>query len=221
MSDSSSQSPATSSDDQQLLAGLRCGDESAYLLLVERHYTAMLRLAMIYVQDRAVAEEVVQDTWLGVLQGLDGFEGRSSLKTWMFHILANKAKTRAHREDRTIAFSSLPSLDAEGDGRADAPDRLLPADHPRWPGHWTAAPRSWNSLPEDRLVAHETRGRLRQAIEALPEMHRKVITLRDIEGWTTDEICNLLEISETYQRVLLHRARSKVRQALEHYLEEE
>jgi RNA polymerase sigma-70 factor (ECF subfamily) len=214
-------SPGASSGDRELLEDLRRGDESAFVRLVEYHHAAMLRLAMSYVGDRAVAEEVVQDTWLGILRGLDGFEGRSSLKTWMFHILANQAKTRAQREARTIAFSALAPADADGDEPAVAPECFLPADHPYWPGHWASPLQPWGDVPEARILSQETRERLDRAIEALPPAQHQVITLRDIEGWTTEEICNLLQISETNQRVLLHRARSKVRQALEQYFQAE
>jgi RNA polymerase sigma-70 factor (ECF subfamily) len=204
--------------DEELRRALLAGDERAFTALVDRYGTALLRFAMIYVRNQAVAEEVVQETWLGVVQGIDRFEGRSSLKTWVFRILANKAKTRAQRERRTVPFSAL--ADMTEDEPSVEPDRFLPAGDARWPGHWAAPPSSWSEIPETRLLARETIGRIREAIEGLPTMQRQVIVLRDVEGWSTDDVCMLLELSEGNQRVLLHRARSKVRAALERYFEE-
>ena len=202
-----------SPDETKLLAALRDGDEAAFRELVSMYHSSLLRVAQIYVSSRAQAEEVVQETWLAVLQGLDRFEGRSSLKTWIFSILANRAKTRAVRERRTIPFSALnpervpePAVD---------PERFRDAEDPRWPGHWASPPQPW---PDDKLVAAETRGKLAGAIDALPGNQRAVISLRDLEGWSSEEVCNALGISETNQRVLLHRARAKVRTALEEYL---
>ena len=201
-------------DDAQIIAALRAGDEAAFRMLVSELHSSLVRVALIYVPSRGVAEEVVQETWVGVLRGLDCFEGRSSLKTWIFRILTNTAKTRGQREGRTIPFSSLQSPGTVQEPAVD-PDRFRPDDDPRWPGHWASPP---EDLPEDRLVAAETRARIDAAIAALPASQRAVITLRDAQGWTSEEVCNALEISETNQRVLLHRARSKVRAALEHYL---
>jgi RNA polymerase sigma-70 factor (ECF subfamily) len=179
----------------------------------------MLGVARIYVSSRAVAEEVIQETWVGVLRGIDRFEGRSSLKTWIFRILTNTAKTRAEREGRTIPFSALePNRVPEP---AVAPERFLADGDPRWPGHWAVAPASWAGLPEDRLLRKETRELVAGAIEALPASQRAVISLRDIEGWESAEVCNVLDVTETNQRVLLHRARSRVRRELESYLEQE
>ena len=209
-----------SADDLHLVALLRSGNEAAFVMLIERYHAAMLRLAIIYVTAQAVAEEVVQETWMGVLEGLNRFEGRSSLKTWMFRILINRAKTRAQREGRTIPFSSLPEVDADLSEPGVDPDRFLPSDHQR-PGHWVSFPSNWNDLPEERLLSQEMRAHLEQAIAALPPGQREIIVLRDIEGWTSQETCHFLGISEVNQRVLLHRARSKVRGALEKYFEEE
>jgi RNA polymerase sigma-70 factor, ECF subfamily len=166
------------------------------------------------VPTRALGEEVVQDTWLRVLGALDRFEGRSSLKTWVFRILVNTAKTRAQREGRVIPFSSLhdPSRVPEA---AVEPERFLPDGHERFPGGWSAPPRP---LPEENLIAAETRREIATAIDALPANQRAVISLRDVEGWSSDEVRNALDISEVNQRVLLHRARAKVRSALEDYL---
>lgn len=211
---------AASPQDLRLVEALRAGDERAFMMLVERCQPAMLRLAMMYVSTRAIAEDVVQEAWLGVLKGLDGFEGRSSLRTWIFRILVNTAKTRGQRESRTVPFSSLWSPDPEGEPAVD-PDRFRPAGD-RWPNHWIeGAPASWEGVPEERLLAGETLDRVRQAIQALPPNQREVIRLRDVLEWTSAEVCNALDITETNQRVLLHRARSKVRRALDGYLHEQ
>jgi RNA polymerase sigma-70 factor (ECF subfamily) len=209
--------PEASAEDLRLLDALRAGDEAAFSELVTRYHGSLVRIAQIYVSSGAVAEEVAQETWLGVLNGLDRFEGRSSLKTWIFRILGNIAKTRAQREGRTLPFSALEDP-ARVPEPAVEPERFLDTEHPRWPGHWASPPRSWSELPDERLLAAETRGRIEQAIGALPASQRAVISLRDIEGWTSEEVCNALGLSETNQRVLLHRARSKVRQVLEEYL---
>jgi RNA polymerase sigma-70 factor, ECF subfamily len=209
-----------STDDLFLIEQLRSGNEAAFVSLVDRYAPTMLRLAMIYVRVWAVAEEVVQEAWVGILESLHRFEGRSSLKTWMFHILTNCAITRAQREGRSIPFSSLPDLDTGLDEPAVDLDRFLPADQ-QWAGHWVSFPSNWQEMPEERLLSQETRACLEQAIEALPPSQREIIVLRDIEGWTSEETCRFLSISEVNQRVLLHRARSKVRGALEKYFEEE
>lgn len=198
------------------LDALRAGDEDAFMALVQRHQAAMVRVAQIYVSRRDLAEEVVQEAWLGALRGLDRFEGRSSLKTWLFRIVTNLAKTRAVREGRTIPFSAL-SNPASVPEPAVEPERFRPPDDPRWPGHWASKPTEW---PEHRLLESESLSRIQEAIEALPDSQRAVITLRDVEGWSAEEVCNALEVSETNQRVLLHRARSKVRAALERYFDE-
>jgi RNA polymerase sigma-70 factor, ECF subfamily len=204
-------------DDRQLTDRLRQGDATAFEALVERYQGSLLRTAMVYVNDRTVAEEVVQEAWVGVLRGLDRFENRSLFKTWVFRIVANIARTRGARERRTIPFSSLASRDEEG-GPSVAAERFLARDS-RWAGHWAAPPVSWDTVPEQRLASKETLALIGEALEALPLMQRQVISLRDVEGWTPDEVCSLLEISEGNQRVLLHRARSRVRAALEHYLD--
>jgi RNA polymerase sigma-70 factor, ECF subfamily len=198
------------------LEALRSGDEEAFLALVRRHQTAMVRVAQIYVSRRDIAEEVVQEAWLGVLRGLDRFEGRSSLKTWLFRIVTNLAKTRAVREGRTIPFSALRSPESVPEPAVE-PERFRRPDDPRWPGHWASKPTEW---PEQQLLGGETLERIQDAIEALPDSQRAVITLRDVEGWSAQDVCNALELSETNQRVLLHRARSKVRSALERYFDE-
>jgi RNA polymerase sigma-70 factor (ECF subfamily) len=203
-------------DESDLVDRLRSGDETAFRGLVERYHRPLVRLALTYVARPDVAEEVVQDTWIGVLRGIATFEARSSVKTWIFRILTNIAKTRGQREGRTVPFSALERPDAVPEAAVDA-DRFLPPDHERWPGHWASRPEPW---PEERLLAAETRAVVERAIEELPPAQRAVISLRDIEGWSSEEARNALGISETNQRVLLHRARSKVRQALENYLTE-
>jgi RNA polymerase sigma-70 factor, ECF subfamily len=203
-------------DDAAAIAALRARDERVFAELMRMYNASLLRVALIYVATQAVAEDVVQETWIGVLNGIDRFEGRSSLKTWIFRILTNIAKTRGQREGRTVPFSALDRPDAVPEAAVDA-DRFLPADHERWPGHWASRPEPW---PEERLLAAETRAVVERAIEELPPAQRAVISLRDIEGWSSEEARNALGISETNQRVLLHRARSKVRQALEDYLTE-
>jgi RNA polymerase sigma-70 factor (ECF subfamily) len=202
------------------LEALRSGDERAFMEVVERYHSSLLRVAQIWVSSRSVAEEVVQDTWVAVLRGIDRFEGRSSLKTWIFRILANTAKTRGVREGRTIPFSSLQNPGAVPEP-ALSPDRFRDSEDPSWPGHWASHPAAWDELPEKRLESLETRARLEAAIAELPAAQRAVISLRDIEGWSSEEVRNALELGETNQRVLLHRARSKVRAALEEYLRED
>src|SRR5215471_3003579 len=209
-----------SADDLYLIDQLRGGNEAAFEALIGRYAPAMLRLAMAYVGAWAVAEEVVQETWVGILEGLGRFEGRSSLKTWMFRILTNRAKTRAQREGRSIPFSSLEDMDTDHAEHEVDPDRFLPVDH-RWPGHWVSFPSNWEEMPEDRILSQETCDCIKRAIEDLPPNQREIITLRDIEGWKAEETCAFLGISEVNQRVLLHRARSKVRGVLEQYFEEE
>ncbi len=204
-------------DDARLLAVLRGGDEAAFAELVACHQGAMLRVALIYTGDAEAAADVVQEAWLGVLRGLARFEGRSSLKTWIFRILTNCAKTRAQREGRTIPFSDLAGPEDGLDEPAVEPDRFQGANG-RYPGGWVTFPASWQSVPDDVWLARETRLVIDGAIAALPPNQREVVTLRDIEGWSSDEVCNVLRIAETDQRVLLHRGRAKVRRALEQYL---
>jgi RNA polymerase sigma-70 factor (ECF subfamily) len=200
--------------DPELVAALRAGDEETFRMVVREWHAPLLRTAQIFVPSRAIAEDVVQETWLRVLGALDRFEGRSSLKTWVFRILVNTAKTRAQREGRVLPFSALHEPGRIPEAAVD-PDRFRPEDDERFPGAWLAPPRE---LPEERLLAAETRELIATAIDALPATQRTVITLRDVEGWTSEEVRNALDISEVNQRVLLHRARSKVRQALEDYL---
>ena len=206
--------PAT---DAQLADALRAGDEAAFEVLIDRHGAAMLRLARSYCRSEAVAQEVVQETWLAVLTAVHRFEGRASLSTWLFQILSNRARTRGAREARTIPLSAFETPEAECG--TVAADRFLADDHHRWPGHWAAPPCRWE-LPPDRLLSLEARGRLRAALEELPESQRLVVALRDVEGLDTDEVAETLELTPGNVRVLLHRGRAKLRQALEDYVDE-
>jgi RNA polymerase sigma-70 factor (ECF subfamily) len=214
---SDTRSRAATQQDLALVEALRAGDETAFMMLVERYQPAMLRIALMYVSTRAVAEDVVQDAWVGVLKGLDGFEGRSSLRTWIFRILVNTAKTRGQREARSVPFSSVWAADPEVEPSVD-PDRFLSLGQPGSPGRWAEPPTGWASTPEERLLSKETLAEVSRAIDALPPNQREVITMRDVLGWTSVDVRNALDISETNQRVLLHRARAKVRRALEGYL---
>jgi RNA polymerase sigma-70 factor (ECF subfamily) len=207
---------AGAEDDARVVEALLAGDETVFEELVNRHHEAMVRLALTFVRTRAVAEEVAQETWLAVLGGISRFEGRSSLKTWIFRILANQAKTRGARERRTVPLSAL----VEEGGPAVDPDRFFPQDHPAYPGDWAAPPRRWDDIPEERLLGKEVEAELRAAIAKLPAGQRAVITLRDVEGFDADQVCELLDLTEGNQRVLLHRARARVRANLEQYIEE-
>jgi RNA polymerase sigma-70 factor (ECF subfamily) len=198
-------------DDRALVEALRRGDEDAFAALVDRHHQSLLRLARVYVRDRAAAEEVVQDTWLAVLSGVDSFAGRSSLSTWIYKILTNRARTRGARDARQVPFSSL----GEPEEVEVSEDRFRPPDAPLYPGGWAVPPRAW---PHERLVARESVALLKEAIAQLPPAQQVVVGLRDVEGWSSDEVCEALEISAGNQRVLLHRARSRLRRELEDYL---
>jgi RNA polymerase sigma-70 factor (ECF subfamily) len=206
--------PATAASADDELLALRSGDRRAFLELVRRLHPSMMRIASLYVSNPALAEEVVQEAWLGVLRGLGAFEGRSSLRGWIFSIVANCARTRGSREARQVPFSALAAEDDEG-GPTVAPERFHGPDHPRWAGHWASAPQAWS---EERLLQAESCRVAQRAIAELPPRQREVITLRDVEGMESDEVCDLLGLSEANQRVLLHRARAKVRAALDAYL---
>jgi RNA polymerase sigma-70 factor (ECF subfamily) len=196
-------------EEGSLIEALRAGDETAFRALVAEYHPVLVRVARGYVPSQAVAEEVAQETWLGVLNGLAKFEGRSSFKTWLFRILVNRAMTRGTRERRTV-----PSA-ADDEGPVVAADRFESCDHPMVPVHWAAPPTSWRGDPTVRITAAETRRALTDAIEALPPAQKEVVTLRDVHGWSAPEVCNALELTETNQRVLLHRARAKLRVALD------
>ena len=198
------------SNDDALLTALRAGDERIFGELVECWSGMMLRLALSHVASRAIAEEVVQDAWLTVLRSLDRFERRSTLRTWVLGIVVNRARSRARAERR-----SVPLATDSGDPVID-PTRFLPPDHPRWPHHWAVEPAAWRT-PEGELLAAEARNVILDAIEALPQAQREVLVLRDLEALSAAEVCNILGLTDTHQRVLLHRARTRVRNALERY----
>lgn len=205
-------------DEPQLIAALRAGDDSAFMQLVDAYHTKMVRLAQSLVGDAMVAEEVTQEAWLGILRGVQRFESRSSLQTWIFTILTNCARTRARREQRTLPFADVFALEEDDEPTVD-PDRFQ--HEGRWRGHWRDGPSSWRELPENRILAQETLDLVRAAIEALPPNQRTVILLRDVDGVEAADVCNILQISESNQRVLLHRARAKVQHALARYLNED
>jgi RNA polymerase sigma-70 factor, ECF subfamily len=213
--------PAAGVDDVDaaLVERLRAGDEDAFAELIDRYGASMLRVARIYVRDLAVAEEVVQETLLAVYRGIERFEGRSSFRTWLFRILSNRAKTRGERERRSVPFSAVSGAAGSTDEEVGLdPDRFLPADHPRQPNGWAVPPRNW---PHERAEERETIAVITEAIGMLPESQREVIRLRDVEGWSADEVARALDLSDVNQRVLLHRARSKVRAALERHFDPE
>ncbi len=206
-------------EDPGILEALRRGDERAFLALVNNYHSVMIRIAMIYLPDPTVAEEIAQEAWLGVLKGIQRFEGRSTLKTWIFKILTNLAMTHGKKERRNISFSDLGGFSDEDDDPAVDPERFYPPDSPRYPGGWIAFPHPWDLPVEERMISQEINELILKAIDALPASQKMVVTLRDLEGWTSEELCNVFEITETNQRVLLHRARAKVRRALEGYFE--
>lgn len=202
---------ASREEEQQLIARILDGDGDAFATLVEAHYSALIRLAMTFVRSRNVAEEVVQETWIAVLNGLAKFEGRSALKTWIFRILINRAKSRGVKEARSLPFSALGEEDDDRDTAAEA-ERFTAE------GAWREPPEDLEDIPEQLLIQKEVRQVMEEAIKKLPENQQRVITLRDLEGWSSQDVCNVLEISETNQRVLLHRARTRVRKSIEKYL---
>jgi RNA polymerase sigma-70 factor (ECF subfamily) len=197
------------SGESDLVRRLLGGDEAAFDTLVGQHHAAMIRVARGFISKPDVAEEVVQETWLAVLKGLPAFEGRSSLKTWIFHILANRARSRATREERVVPFADLsPAAD---EGRETSEELPFTAS-----GSWGEPPAPWQvDTPEAIVLRREAVDQLQQALGALPPAQRTVVTLRDIEGLDATEVCNILQISETNQRVLLHRARTRLRKALD------
>jgi RNA polymerase sigma-70 factor (ECF subfamily) len=200
-------------DEAALLAALRAGDERAFELLVDRHHASLVRVARQYVPTREIAEDVAQEAWLGLLRGLDAFEGRSSLRTYLFRIVMNLARTRGAREARSMPFSSLGRDD---EGPAVDPERFIQAPSPG-AGHWVSPIRPWGVSAEQLALSAEALEKVHEAIAELPEVQRRVVTLRDVEGFGSDEVSELLEISPGNQRVLLHRARTKLRNALAEY----
>jgi RNA polymerase sigma-70 factor, ECF subfamily len=193
--------PQPPDEDAELLERLRAGDEQAFVALVARHHAAMLRLANSFVSSTAVAEEVVQDTWVGVLRGIDGFAGRSTFRTWLLRILVNRARSTGVREHRSVAVGDAgPVVDRS---RFDAS------------GAWMSPPQHWIEDSEDRMHAQALAGHIQKTLDELPVRQREVIVLRDVDGLSSHEVCDVLEISDANQRVLLHRGRSHLRQALE------
>jgi RNA polymerase sigma-70 factor (ECF subfamily) len=207
---------AAPADEANLVTRLRNGDEVAFESIVSRYHQTMIAVARSYVKSNDVAEEVVQEAWLGVLNGLDRFEGRSSLKTWVLQILVNTALTRGGREARSVPFSSL--IPAEEEEPLVEPERFRPPGA-AFAGHWARYPHDWRTLPIDALLGRETLDVVKRAIEKLPDAQRTVIAMRDIAGFTAEEVRKVLEVSESNQRVLLHRARSRVRAAIERHLD--
>jgi RNA polymerase sigma-70 factor (ECF subfamily) len=205
---------AGTSNDAEVIAALRAGDERAFLTLVKDVHPAMVRVASTFVSSPDIAEEVVQEAWVGVLKGLPRFEQRSSLRSWIMVIVANCARSRGVREARSIPFSTVEDADEE----AVDPSRFLPESDPHYPGHWAIPPAPW---PDEQVATQQTLERVRRAIDVLPPNQRAVITMRDVHGWSSEETCEALGISDVHQRVLLHRARSRVRAHLEEYFEEE
>ncbi len=211
--------PTSSSrlNDSELLDGLRQGSDQAFTEALDRYSGSLLRVAMTYVPSRAVAEEVVQETWMGVFEGLSRFEGRSSFKTWLFTILTNRAKTRGQRESRYVPFAEKSNSE-EGDewGGVDLDSFIQSGSQA---GHWIEPPHAWDhGTPERLALSKESREQIENAVEALPATQRQVITFRDLEGLSSEDVCNILQVSETNQRVLLHRARSRVRKTLAEYV---
>jgi RNA polymerase sigma-70 factor (ECF subfamily) len=198
-----------------LVARLRAGHEAAFEEIVDSWSPMLLRLARTFVSTDASAQEIVQETWLAVVKGLDRFEGRSALRTWVFRIVTNLGKTRGVREARAVPWSSLAPADS---GPTVDPSRFRGPEDP-WAHNWTpaGAPQRWEPTPEDALLAGEIRAEVAKALEALPDQQRVVVSLRDVHGLSADEVCSALDISSTNQRVLLHRGRAHLRLVLEDY----
>jgi RNA polymerase sigma-70 factor, ECF subfamily len=202
-------------DDEVLVTAFRSGDEDAFVALVRRHNGLLIRVADRYTPSRAVSEEIAQETWISVLRSISDFEGRSSFRTWLVTILVHCAKRRAAAERRAVPFAGI----TDNDGHEVDPSCFFPVDHPRWGGMWTTCVSSWSEIPEEHFLAAETMSLIRREIDSLPGVQRAVIMLRDVCGLSADEVCGLLELSEGNQRVLLHRARSAVRRAVEHHVD--
>ena len=202
-------------DDQRIIAGLRAGEEAVFAEMVDRYHGSLVRVAMRYTPSRAVAEEVVQDTWIGVIEGIDRFEGRSTVKTWLYKILIYRARARGERERRTTPMSALTIDDAT----PSVPTERFRGSDALWAGHWATPPQRWDGDAEERLLAGEAREIIDAVIAELPSAQREVIVMRDLSHFSAAEVCDLLDVTEANQRVLLHRARSRVRAALEQYLD--
>lgn len=211
----SEQSPSEA--EQALVTALRHGDEGAFETLVLRHHTALVRLARVWVRDSPTAEEVAQETWMAVVQSITTFQGHSPLQSWIFGILVNKAKRRATRESRSHTFSSYQANTEWGDSPEISPDHFFPPGH-EWAGHWTYPLADEQSCPEPHFLAEEAGGYILEKINELPPQYRSVILLRDLHGLTTTETCTMLGISASNLRVILHRARTRLRETLQPYL---
>ena len=205
------QRPALSPDDERLIAGLRAGDEAAFSELMDRYGPSMIKVALMYVPTLALAEEVVQETWLAVLRGIDDFQGRSSLRTWIFRILVKRARATARAEARSVSFSALTRR-----GQEPSVDPALFAAR----GHWASFPQRWDDGPEGRVLASELLDLIRAALETLPAAQRAVVMLRDIDGFAASEVCDLLDLTPANQRVLLHRGRGRIRAFIQGYVED-
>jgi RNA polymerase sigma-70 factor (ECF subfamily) len=204
--------------EHELVLSLRARDEAVFARLIDTYTPMMQRVARTYVASQEVAEDVVQDTWLALLEGIDRFEERSSLRTWLFRVLVNIAKTRGAREHRSVPMSSMNAgLSAESGPTVD-PSRFLAADHARWPRHWEHPPERWHDSPEHTLLSAELIALAQQELEQLPERQRAVVVLRDLADYDSDEVCSLLDLTAANQRVLLHRGRARIRRALEDYV---
>jgi RNA polymerase sigma-70 factor (ECF subfamily) len=211
--------PVDFHDDAVLVDALRTRDEAAFGWILDRYSPELRRAARMYVATDAHADDVVQETWLAVIKGIDRFEGRSSVKTWIHRILMNIARTRGVRESRALPFASAPGALAEGADPTFPTERFRPPGDPEWPGHWVSFPFDWEHQPEHRLLAGETLALVGAALQDLPAGQREVLTLRDVNGWSSAEVCDALGVSEANQRVLLHRGRARIRSALESYFE--
>jgi RNA polymerase sigma-70 factor (ECF subfamily) len=201
--------------DQRIVSGLRAGDAAVFAEVFDRYNGSLVRVGMRYVPSRAIAEEVAQDTWIGVIEGIDRFEGRSTFKTWLYKILIYRARSRGERERRTTPMSAL----ADDDSAPSVPTERFRGSDALWAGHWATPPRRWDGDAEDRLLAGEARSVIDAAIAEMPLAQREVIVMRDLSQFSAVQVCELLGLTEANQRVLLHRARSRVRAALENYLD--
>jgi RNA polymerase sigma-70 factor (ECF subfamily) len=208
---------ATTDPDEALVDRLRSGDEAALEALVERHHRPLLRHARLRVADPDAAEDVVQETWIAALRGLAAFEGRSTFRTWLFRIAEKRAISRVRRDARSVPFARLASDALDDGGPSVDPDRFV-ADGRAWAGHWAIAPEAWAPDAAEQLVARETLAVLGAAIAELPPVQQVVVTMRDVEGWSSEDVCAALDITPGNQRVLLHRARARLREVLDRHL---
>jgi RNA polymerase sigma-70 factor, ECF subfamily len=212
---------AVRSADRRVVEGLRRRDETVFAEVVRAHHGALVRVARLHVPSQAIAEEVAQETWLAVINGIDRFQGRSSFKTWLFRIAVHRARSRGTREQRSLPVSSLRDGGGELPGGSGP---LVPFERFRgsdavWAGHWAAPPRRWDGAPEQRAIDGEIRAVIEDAIAELPAHQREVLVLRDVSGLSSSQVCELLGLTEGNQRVLLHRARTRIRNRLERYHE--